>query len=97
MWHLIDTDFRAYLFDKDRNIQTITFCLIKEYQRRNLPVAPNVVALYKQYKWHLRFDYPSCIETQKKLIDVRYPELKYGKEIYPCVLNEFDKLKWIGK
>ena len=86
---LVDDNF-TFTFRSEGRISTKTASIIREYQRRNLPVAPNIARLYL----HMRFGWDSDYATKRELLDERFPELEFGKRYYGCVLRQVKQLQF---
>lgn len=63
--------------------------ILKEYKRRDLQVADNVVRAYVFFvtkRGHKISDH--SLLSDKKLIDQHYPELEYGNKYYADVIKQ---------
>jgi hypothetical protein len=89
-YRLVDTDFTCLLSCQER-ISIKTLAVIKEYQRRGLPIAPNVARLYLY--WGTETDYPNY-ESRCRLLDKHHPKLQFGKLYYACVMRQMKQLQF---
>lgn len=102
IYYLIDSEFtcsEVLTFEPPATNVAATILVrvvIREYKKRNLPVAKNVALLYfDSYKKGFKID--GWLEYDKELLDAYYPKLEYGKKYYKCVLNQIRMLKYSVK
>lgn len=97
VYELNDTEFNTEILSKKNLSYPLAYIgpLCIEYRRRRLPVPQNIALfLSKYYKYST---IKNSLLSSLFIVEEDYPKLNFSKTIYPCVMNELEKLKWIGK
>ena len=103
IYQLIDSEFQVsdineYGSQADA-ISTRVNIIITEYQKRNLPVAPNVACFYRWWsKTSSRFSSQrnpvSLAVANCQYVVGAHPKHEYGTKYYPCVVRQIKQLGW---
>ena len=65
-WKIIDDDFDEISYGNGTSIWVMTDATIKVYEKRNLPVAANIILLFKCFEIKYHIGTPSqCFEMMK--------------------------------
>ena len=88
---LTDTDFSCEIEISIGKPANDVRCIIKEYEKRGLPVADNILRFYQFYSDDLKRVH-GWITNDKKWLDKHYPELEYSVKYYPKIKEKIDML-----
>lgn len=104
-YRISDTDFIDYItipnrFDDGGDLQGAVVAVIKIYSVHDRPILPNIVRAYlwdyKRYAIvHTLESLLKAIELDRKVIDLEFPELEYGRKYYSCVIRQIIKNNYI--